>query len=221
MDPDQVKAAIEALKNNDAAAALTILEALIVSAAGGNAAEVPPEGEPTAAADPLAADAEPPPAKLAALKALRTFTGCTSLGEAVETLKAWKADRDQDATNAAALEETSRAELVGELVKLGYETPATAWADADKKKPAAHLAALSVVALRARVVAFKGAPKAAPGFKPPTSTETLATEGGRAFKTKRGDVTLSASEIANCEAAGAKLEEYAENKAIREAARRK
>lgn len=215
MDPDQVKAAIDALKNNDAAAALTILEALIVAAAGGSDS-VPPPADP--GVDPLAADAEPPPAKLAALKALRAITGCTSLGEAVEALKAWKVDRDADATSAAALEETSRAELVGELVKLGYETPATAWDDAEKKKPAAHLAALTVPALRARVAAFKGAPK---GFKPPAAqpTETLA-EGGRVFKTPRGEVTLSASEIQNCETAGAKLETYAENKAIREAARK-
>lgn len=213
MDPEQVKAAIEALKNNDAAAALTILEALIVAAAGGgDTGGTPPADD---GADPLAADAEPPPAKLAALKALRTVTGCASLGEAVETLKAWKVTRDQDATNAAALEETSRVELVGELVKLGYETPATAWADAEAKKPAAHLAAMAVTALRARVAAFKTAPKAAPGFKPPTST----TATGRAFQTSKGEITLSASEIKACEDSGAKPEAYAENKAIREAAR--
>jgi hypothetical protein len=42
----------------------------------------------------------------------------------------------------------------------------------------------------------------------------------RTFTTSRGAVTLSASEIESCKEAGAKLEAYAENKAIREAARR-
>lgn len=43
---------------------------------------------------------------------------------------------------------------------------------------------------------------------------------GRTFTTSRGTVTLSASEIESCKEMGAKLEAYAENKAIRGAARR-
>lgn len=191
MDPELIKALLDALTADDPEAikaAATALLAALAAPGSGTSTEPPPE------ADPLAADAEPPPAKLAALKALRTLTGCTSLGEAVETLKAWKIDRDSDTANAAALEETSRVELVGELVKLGYETPATAWADAEKKKPAAHLAALSVVALRARVAAFKGSPKAAPGFKPPTGSGS--------------DVTLSAFDVANAKKAGMTAEQF-------------
>ncbi|MES1187990.1 MAG: hypothetical protein ABUL60_29500 [Myxococcales bacterium] len=42
----------------------------------------------------------------------------------------------------------------------------------------------------------------------------------RTFTTSRGVVTLSASEIESCKEAGAKLEAYAENKALRDAARR-
>jgi hypothetical protein len=216
MDPTLIKALIDALTADDPEAIKKAASDLLAALAAPGAAD-----PPTPEADPLAADAEPPPAKLAALKALRTVTGCASLGEAVEALKAWKASRDEDATNAAALEETSRAELVGELVKLGYETPATAWADADAKKPAAHLTAMTVTALRARVAAFKTAPKAAPGLKPPVGTPPTTAADGRVFKTAHGEVTLSVSEIKSCEETGAKLEAYAENKAIREAARTK
>jgi hypothetical protein len=164
MDPDQVKAAIDALKNGDAQAALAILEALIVAAAGGGGNSMPPGAE-----DPLAADAEPPPAKLEALKALRLLTGRAGLGEAVEELKLWKSDREKEASNAAALELSSRQELIGELVKLGYEDPATAWeGDAKDRKPAKHLAVLSLSDLRTRVASFRGRPRVA-GATPPAS----------------------------------------------------
>lgn len=46
-----------------------------------------------------------------------------------------------------------------------------------------------------------------------------APTGGRTVKTSRGKVTLSAREVKACAEAGAKIEEYAENKAIRAAAR--
>lgn len=214
MDPELIKALLDALTADDPeaikAAATALLAAL--AAPGSGSAEPPPE------ADPLAADPEPAPeAKLAALKALRALTGCSSLGEAVEALKAWKAARDQDATNAAALEETSRAELVGELVKLGYETPATAWEDAEKKKPAAHLAALSVPALRARVAAFKTAPKAAPGFKPPAAhaATTPAPSGARTVTLSDGStVVVSAAEIDACKKRNMSVEDFAARKAV-------
>lgn len=192
MNPELIKALLDALTADDPEAIKAAATALLAALAAPGSDTEPPPPE----ADPLAADAEPPPAKLAALKAVRALTGCTSLGEAVEVLKAWKSDRDADATNAAALEETSRAELVGELVKLGYETPATAWVDAEngKKKPAAHLAALSVPALRSRVAAFKGAPKAPVGHKPPVG----GTES----------VTLSAFDAANAKKAGMTAEQF-------------
>lgn len=129
MDPEQATAAVEALKNGDAAGALAILEAMIVAAVSGEeVAETADTMAPEmAAGDPLAADPEPPPAKLAALSALRTITGCESLGEAVIELTALAAARDRFRAQKAALDESARVIMVGELVKLGAETPATAY----------------------------------------------------------------------------------------------
>lgn len=153
MDPDQVKAAIDALKNNDAAAALTILEALIVSAAGGGGSIPPP-------ADPLAQMSDPPKPEeaVAALTSLRMLSGHVNLGEAIALVTKWKSDTDVTATQAAALELSSRIGLVSSLVKLGVETPATAWeGDPTALKPKGFLATMPITDLRARVTALSGA----------------------------------------------------------------
>jgi hypothetical protein len=72
--------------------------------------------------------------------------------------------------------------------------------------------------MRARVSALRvlssASPKPAPGARPPVTAGE-----GRIVKTSRGEVLLSASEIKNCEALSANVETYAENKAIRDAAR--
>ncbi len=156
MDPEQAKAAVEALKNGDAAGALAILEAMIVAAVSGEeAAEGDPAVAPPMAADPLAADPEPPPAKLAALSALRTLTGCASLGEAVIELTALATARDTVRAQKAALDESARVIMVGELVKLGAETPATAYAA--EGQIAARLLGEPIADMRTRLVSLRAA----------------------------------------------------------------
>jgi hypothetical protein len=184
MDPKDIQAAIDAIKNGDAQGALDLLEKILVSAAGGTPAADP------APADTLAADPEPPPAKLAALTALRTLTGCQSLGEAVAVLTAWKGDRDTAATNAAALEESSRTVLVGELVKLNADTPATAWIGEGKdRKPVDRLAKEPIAELRSRVVALRAAgPRTPAAPQPPAAAAPITTADGRV-------VVLSATEL--------------------------
>lgn len=193
MDPDQVKAAIEALKNNDAAAALTILEALIVTAAGGNAAEEAAEGEPPA--DPLAASAEPTPEQTALSATLVTLTGAAGPAEQTAFLAKLLAERGAHAEHAAALELSSRYELVGELVKLNVEYPATAFVgDPVERKLVPRLANEPIADLRARVVAVKAAKGAKQNIPP--------TRGGGEV------VTLSAVDVAAAKKAGMTAEQF-------------
>ena len=144
-----------------------------------------------------------------------------SLGEVVKVVEVLCAARDAAAAEAQALEQTSRVELTGELVKLGYELPATAWdGDPKDRKPAKHLASMPIDALRSRVVALRAAPRVEQPKPPAGGPSGGGGTGDRAITTAHGVVTLSASEIKNCESVGAKLEDYAANKAIREAARK-
>lgn len=217
MDAEQIKALIEAIKNKDGDAALAIAEAMLVSAASGEAAK-PAED---AAADPLAASAAPTPPtpEEKALEATLTLlTGADGPAERTAFLTKLIEERTTHAERVATLELSSRFELVGELVKLGVEFPSTAFVgDPADRKICARLSAEPIPELRARVTTLKQA-KGAP-LTPPTRKDPAAGDG-RTFTTSQGVVTLSASEIKSCEESGAKPEAYAENKAIREAARR-
>lgn len=157
MDPDTIRAAIEALKNQDADAALQILEDMLASAAG-----AAPKSESSEGAGD-AADA--PPEEQLAMNALATeaisLTGRTGAGEALVALRAVFAEREAAAQRAreeaAARDLSSRRELVGELVQLRAETPATAWEDADKRIPSKRLAAMPLDELRGHVAALRAA----------------------------------------------------------------
>ena len=74
---------------------------------------------------------------------------------------------DQVAT--LAREMGDRRDLVASLVRLGRETPATAWADETATTPRGSLATMPLTELRDRVKAFGGAPVALGGARPPTS----------------------------------------------------
>jgi hypothetical protein len=226
MDPEKLKAAIAALEAADGDAALSILRDMLVALAGAAAGDA---GADAGAADDAAladnADAPPPAAgdteeeKQAALAKLKKITGKASLGEAVsafETLSAMVSKLDAD---ARALDLSSRRELVSDLVKLGVEFPSTAWkGEPEKREPCARLMAEPLDELRARVALHKANPRTPAGTKPrlpPASTE------GKLVKTSRGEIMLSAREVKNCSDLGASLEQYAENKMAREAAREK
>lgn len=86
----------------------------------------------------------------------------------VVTLRAELAKRDEEAKAAKlaaeheakvtklAAEQTERRSLVAELVKLGRETPATAWADDSATMPRGSLGTMPLSELRDRVKAFGG-----------------------------------------------------------------
>lgn len=126
--------------------------------------------------EPLPAEAakEPPleqqPVPVAAAARLCTasrvlvrLSGRKEIGEAISEVEAWRkshleleAERTKLATERTTLESSERRKLVGELVKLKAETPATAWAKdkdgiPDGKTPVARLANEAMTELRARV----------------------------------------------------------------------
>lgn len=197
MDPAKIKALLDAITidDNEAIKAAAIDLVSSIAAPGG---ELPDEPAPDAAplaADPLAADPEPPPAKLAALTALREATGCASLGEAVALLSVWKAERETHAATVAVLAESSRLGLVSELVKLGYETPATAWeGEGAARKMVARLSSEPLADLRKRVAVLRAAGPRVARLDPPES----ASE----------QVTLSAETLATIKARGMTVDQF-------------
>jgi hypothetical protein len=223
MSPELLKKILAVKESGDGNAALELLTEIVVEYAAGEQ----PAGDPTAgAADP------PPDPEAEAMTALGrevvTLCGASSAGEAVTRAKAVFAEHAEIEARAVKLEASERRGLVADLVTLGAETPATAWArneageigEGDARVACKRLTSEPIAELRARVAALRAAnPRAARRITPP-ETGTEISEGDRVVKTPRGEVTLSAREIKNCEEKGVKVETYAENKAIRESARR-
>jgi hypothetical protein len=217
MDPDKIKAALEALKNDDGAAAIALLEELIVSMASG---EAPPADAP---AEPLAdaPDAPKQEDEQVAATALMRLTGASSVGEALLACDQIKARLDKDESDRAAADRVARRDLVAELVRLGVEFPATAWAgDAEKRVPVKRLADEPLDELRARVELHRRTRPATTGARPPASGAAApAGDGSKQITTPHGVITLSKGELANCAQYGANVEQYAANKALHLAAR--
>lgn len=186
MNPELLTAALDALIAGDTEKAAEILKSLVVAAAtGGESAEPQTPGESEA----LAETAEEPPtaepgqsepaAEAEAMRQLSRLVGKESPGEVLATVRAWKASRDKAAKALAALDETSRLELVGELVKLGREEPSTAWDDPDKRIPARIYRDMPISELRSRVEKFRKlgrVPSRAEGEAPPASSLDLDGE---------------------------------------------
>lgn len=103
----------------------------------------------------IAAAARAQAAKVVALEAERE-RDLAELAQAREMIA-------QVAVDRAAAERAERVELVARLVKAGYETPATAWAEPGSStlEPRGTLASMPIAELRERVRAFEAAPRAA------------------------------------------------------------
>lgn len=189
---EQVQAAIEALAGGDGAAALEILKALLTDAASGGAGS----GAPPAAAGATGGNADEPPPEMAALArgVLALFSGLDA-ASALKAVEALKAGSDKAAADVALLEGVERRALVGELVKLGVDTPATAWTNPDatgaELVPVERLAKEELVALRKRVSIIKSTrgntPRAA--HTPPAGADPNAPAPRK----------LSRAELAYCE----------------------
>ncbi len=224
MNPEKLKAAIEAIKNGDGDAALALLEDMLT---GAGEPAAPADGEPVDAAgeppEPAPVDPNAPAASAAdapATAMLLRITGARTLAEAEPILRTAITSARTNETQRQSLDLVARRELIVSLIELGAETPATAWdGKTEDRKPKARLLSEPLEEMRARVTSLKarnGGGTRVEGHTPPAEAGD-----GRTFTTSLGVVSLSASEIKNCTDSGAKLEVYAENKAIREAARAK
>jgi hypothetical protein len=200
MDPELIKAALEAVAAGDEKKALEILKQMITSAAGGAPAEAAPE-----AASALEASGAPAPktpeeeakmlrAELAAAKANRDVAKLRA------ELDVIKAERD-------AVEAAERADLVAELVRLSIETPATAWqGDPKDRKPKARFEAEPIAELRERVALRKAeGPLKGPEATPPVGDEAAQV------------VALSKHQLQAIKARGLTPEQFiaAKNRAVR------
>lgn len=192
MDPEKIKAALEALKNGDGDAAIAILQDLIVIAASGG--EAPPV-EDTGAIEPLGETAEPPPEEEEVPEELMRLSGMKSQSEAIALFKALLVKSAETATN-------DRLALVAELVKLGAETPATAWSGKPEARvPVRRLSDEPIEELRTRVTALKAAKPSKP--RPPERVDAA----------KPDPTKLSKHELEACKARGLDPADYAARKA--------
>jgi len=176
MDPDKVKAAIDAIEGKDGGAAVEILKGMLVDAAGDGEVQEETPAEEAPAEEALAEGADEEPVELASdeapgeeeeeeekeLKALsanlRRLTGAASTADALDTIKALGERAAKIDAEQAALDTRIRRDLVTDLVKLGVETPATAWeGDAKDRKPVTRLSAEPLKDLRARVKIMRSA----------------------------------------------------------------
>jgi phage I-like protein len=176
---------------------------------------------------PAAVAATAPPVVAAAsvrtvTRALARLTGKKDLGESIRDVEAWRTayveqeqERAKLAREKAALESGERRRLVGELVKLGAEIPATAWADDDATTPAEPWASLPMDQLRTRVAKLAKAKGGATTTKDPKPAAVAESKGGQAINVDGETVQLSASELAACTDAKTKPEDYARNKLLR------
>jgi phage I-like protein len=141
---DEVKAALDGFAEK-----MAQIEALIGKPEPEESEETPaPEGT---------APAENPEAAMVA-SSLMAMSSRGTASEALDEAKVWReshlqllSERDKIAKERAALESAERRNLVGSLVKLGVEIPATAWADAAGSVPVERLANEPIDALRKRV----------------------------------------------------------------------
>lgn len=167
MNPDVMKAALDAIESGDVQKMADALKAVLADAAGsGEAAIEAPEGL-AGAADAKPEDAMSEPDK-AALSALLRITGTNGPGEAVDALKKMHATVAKLRADSEAIELAQRRELIGELVKLGAEVPATAWqGDPLKMIPAPRLSAEPIAELRDRVTKLRAGRPVVANLAPP------------------------------------------------------
>lgn len=208
----------------DVVATISAMVKKLQDATNPGSAEEPPAAEP-AEGTPEATAAAAPPVVAAtrmqvAARTLARLTGKKDISAALTDVEAWRTayveleeKQAKLAKEKAALEGGERRRLVGELVKCGSETPATAWEDEAGTAPAEPWKSMAMDQLRARVAKLskgkttdKTVPKPAPG---------PATETGKTVVVRGESVELSAREVQTCEEMGTKLEDYASNKLIR------
>ncbi len=214
VDPDKISAAIAAIKEQDGDAALSILEAILTGgssdSSGSDAAPENGDGSPPPSdgSAPAATGRLEP----AAAAALMRLTGCKTEAEALANYKAMQEQVQAQASATAAVELNTRRGLIADLIKLGIETPATAWLGAtpqerDARNPKKRLLDEPIEELADRVAQLK---KRAPAPLPP--------QGGGPREETTLDVAaevakLTSADLSRIKKAGKTPEEFVRAKA--------
>jgi phage I-like protein len=219
---EEAKKAVDIIATEDKEAAFALVKEILTSAAsGGEAAAPAPEGGDAAPelADPTVAPEGAPvvdekKAEATALSMLSTLTGVTDPREVVTRFRAMS-----DALAASDLE--ARKDLVGKLVVLGRETPASAWeGNPEARKPKARFLSEPIAELRDRVAMFEKTPLSTASNAPATKQGETPKGGKVVTLTDGTEVTLSVSELEACTEYKTTPEAYAQNKHTRESARK-
>jgi len=204
----------------DVLAALGAIVKKVQDAANGTTSDPVGEAAPLAASAPAVVAASR--RVLAASRAIARLTGKPDISQGVVELEVWRQSHLELETSRAKLaqerhdlEGSERRRLVGELVKLGHEIPATAWADEKGTKPAEPWASMEMPKLRERVAILSAGKPKAKTSTAPTGTDAPDEAGGKSFTVRGEVVTLSKSELEACESANAKPEVFAANKLTR------
>jgi hypothetical protein len=169
-----IKKILQVAQEGDGEAALTLLQEIVVEYASGAPADEAP-ADPTAAASDPPVPTEEEQAMSALSRDVVALVGAKSAGEAATRVKEIVAAHAETEARARTLEQSERRALVANLVKIGAETPATAWENADAegeaRTPRKRLADEPIAELRSRVEALS---KANPRVRiaPPVSQET-------------------------------------------------
>lgn len=186
MDPEKVKAAIEAITAGDSEAALELLKDMIATAASeGEAPASDDAGEMALEQDP---EEEPDEDEKMMSRVVLSALGRDTIDGAADEAKrlislGLKYEKERGQTEASR-----RRELAARLVKLDKETPATAWeGNPEDRKPAEHIRAMSLDALEKRVKAFEAVHKEAP--RAPTKADTSAPTEREAELIKKYNMT--------------------------------
>lgn len=232
MTPEQYAKIAEALglgadaNVEDVLATIIAMTTKIKDAANGTTTD------PAAEAEPLAATAPPAVAAsrrvLAASRTLARLTGKPDIAQSIAEIEVWQKSHIEAETNRAklaqeraALEGSERRRLVAEMVKLGAEVPATAWADDSATTPAEPWESMDMTKLRDRVAKLSkrgtGGGNGG-GDNPPRTPKSGAADGAVTVTVRGEQVTLSASEVEACRDMNAKVEVFAANKLTRERA---
>lgn len=208
MDPAKVKALIDALTANppdpDAikAAATDMLAAL---AGAGDAPDALSNTPSTPPPDPSAPGPDPKLPPPGTASALAKQFGVKSDAEIVTLFRGMQTQIEALSTERDTADLEARRDVIAELVKIGVETPATAWlGDAKDRKPVKRLASEPIADMKARLEVLRASRPAQRGHEPPEGADTdLDAEVAK----------LSKVEIAACKKRGMDLKEYVVAKA--------
>ncbi len=217
MDPAKIKAAMEAIKNQDGEAALALLESFLTDEAAemGGDAGTPPDGAATADTGDTGKPAAGTPAALsvdtAAASMLMRVTGTTDLAGAEASLRAVVANASETVATRNAVDLAARRELIGELIALGVETPNTAWdGKPELLVPKKRFEAETVADLRARVANLKATRGVKQGVRTPPAAGSVV---GAELDVEAAVRALKPSELAACKKNGLEPAEYVRRKA--------